>query len=52
MRYPITGDLLYQPYTQLEWDQHADALSDISANNVAKFGHIARFGRPLFVLLI
>jgi hypothetical protein len=51
LRVAIDGQLLYQPYTYLGWDQNADSLSDTSANDVGKFRHIVGFGRPLFVLL-
>ena|SRR5882757_943582 len=42
---------LYTPYTRLRWDQSADALLDVSANDVAQFDHIAGFGRPLYAFL-
>ncbi|KAG0702724.1 hypothetical protein DFH29DRAFT_920145 [Suillus ampliporus] len=48
----VTGELLYPPYTRLGWDQNADPLSDISANDVAKFHHIVGFGRPLWKSLV
>lgn len=51
LRVAIGGQLLYQPYTYLGWDQNADSLSGISANDVGKFRHIIGFGRPLFVLV-
>src|SRR5882757_9660263 len=51
LRVAAAGQLLYPPYTRLGWDQNADALSDVSANDVAQFGHIAGFGRPLYVFL-
>ncbi|KAG2138999.1 hypothetical protein DEU56DRAFT_330798 [Suillus clintonianus] len=47
-RVAITGHLLFQPYTYLGWDQNADSLSGISANDVAKFDHIVGFGRPVW----
>ncbi|KAG1858852.1 hypothetical protein F4604DRAFT_1930908 [Suillus subluteus] len=46
---PIDGQLLYQPYTYLGWDQNADSLSGISANDVGKFRYIIEFGRPLLL---
>ncbi|KAG1732293.1 hypothetical protein EDB19DRAFT_1912133 [Suillus lakei] len=52
LRVAIGGDLLYQPYTYLGWDQNADSLSDISANDVGKFHHIVGFGRPLWKSLM
>ncbi|KAG2336290.1 hypothetical protein BDR05DRAFT_1006008 [Suillus weaverae] len=45
----VAGQLVYPPYTHRGWDQNADPLTDISANNVARFDHIVGFGRPLFV---
>jgi hypothetical protein len=51
LRVAVAGQLLYPPFTHLGWDQNADALSDVSANDVAQFEHIAGFGRPLFVFL-
>ncbi|KAG0700650.1 hypothetical protein DFH29DRAFT_930758 [Suillus ampliporus] len=48
----VAGELLYPPYTHLGWDQNADPLSDISANDVAKFHHIVGFGRPLWKSLV
>jgi hypothetical protein len=50
-RVAAAGQLLYPPYTLLGWDQNANALPDVSANDVAQFQHIAGFGRPLFVFL-
>ena len=51
LRADAAGQLLYPPYTHLGWDQNADALSDVSANDIAQFEHIAGFGRPLYVFL-
>jgi len=51
LRVAAAGLLLYPPYTRLGWDQNADALSDVLANEVAQFDHIAGFGRPLYVFL-
>jgi len=51
LRVSESGEYIYPPYTRLGWDQSAVALSDISANDVASFEHIAGFGRPLSVLL-
>ncbi|KAG0697370.1 hypothetical protein DFH29DRAFT_946530 [Suillus ampliporus] len=52
LRVAVAGELLYPPYTHLGWDQNADSLSDISANDVAKFHHIVGFGRPLWKSLV
>lgn len=52
LRVAIGGQLLYQPYTYLGWDQNADSLSGISANDVGKFRHIIGFGRPLWKSLM
>ncbi|KAG9074352.1 hypothetical protein FRC06_010744, partial [Ceratobasidium sp. 370] len=41
------GPLLFPPYSLLDWDQRAPALSRIDLENVAQFGHIAKLGRPL-----
>ena len=49
LRVTAAGMLLFPPYTDLGWDQNADAMSQISASEVASFRHIAGFGRPLFV---
>jgi hypothetical protein len=49
LRVAVIGQLLYPPFTHLGWDQNADALCDVSANDVAQFEHIAGFGRPLFI---
>ncbi|KAG2116779.1 hypothetical protein DEU56DRAFT_984909 [Suillus clintonianus] len=51
-RVAVGGHLLFQPYTHLGWDQHADRLSDIPANDAGKFKHIVRFGRPLWKSLV
>ncbi|KAG2152688.1 uncharacterized protein EDB93DRAFT_1327626 [Suillus bovinus] len=48
LRVAVAGQLVYPPYTHLGWDQLADPLSNISANDVAKFSHIVGFGRPLW----
>lgn len=52
LRVAIYGQLLYQPYTYLGWDQNADTLSSISADDVGKFHHIIGFGRPLWKSLM
>ncbi|KAG8691239.1 hypothetical protein FRC08_010225 [Ceratobasidium sp. 394] len=41
------GLLLFPPYSLLDWDQKAPALSDVNLENVAQFGHLVKFGRPL-----
>ncbi|KAG1762739.1 hypothetical protein EV702DRAFT_1206236 [Suillus placidus] len=52
LRVAVAGQLVYPPYTHLGWDQNADPLSNISANNVASFDHIVGFGRPLWKSLV
>ncbi|KAG2140084.1 hypothetical protein DEU56DRAFT_798548 [Suillus clintonianus] len=52
MKIAVGGHLLFPPYTHLGWDQNADRLSDISANDVGKFDHIVGFGRPLWKSLV
>ncbi|KAG2116781.1 hypothetical protein DEU56DRAFT_905154 [Suillus clintonianus] len=47
-RVAVGGHLLFPPYTYLGWDQNADRLSDIPANDAGKFKHIVGFGRPLW----
>ncbi|KAG2146282.1 hypothetical protein DEU56DRAFT_787283 [Suillus clintonianus] len=52
MHVAVGGHLLFPPYTHLGWDQNADRLSDVSANDVGKFDHIVGFGRPLWKSLV
>jgi len=46
------GLLLFPPYSLFDWDQRAPALSRIDLDDVAQFGYIAKFGRPLWYSLI
>ncbi|KAG1737634.1 hypothetical protein EDB19DRAFT_1909614 [Suillus lakei] len=48
LRVAIAGELLYPPYTDLGWDQHAVPLAGVAANDVATFLHVVGFGRPLW----
>jgi hypothetical protein len=41
------GELLFPPFTELSWDQHAPSLDSIDPEKISTFAHIARFGRPL-----
>ncbi|KAF8586048.1 hypothetical protein K439DRAFT_1003314 [Ramaria rubella] len=42
------GEVLYQPFTELGWDQHTYPLNKINLNEIATFDHISRYGRPLW----
>ncbi|KAF8548189.1 hypothetical protein OG21DRAFT_1526653 [Imleria badia] len=50
-RIAILGEKLFQPYTQLGWDQSASALGDIDIEDVSQLDHIVGYGRPLWLSL-
>lgn len=52
MRVVQSGNSSFPPYHALGWDQFATPLGDMPANDVAKFCHIVRFGRPLWKSLM
>ncbi|KAF8837723.1 hypothetical protein BDN67DRAFT_1071240 [Paxillus ammoniavirescens] len=45
------GELVFAPFSQLGWDQHAEPLNATPATDVAKLGHIIGYGRPLWTSL-
>ncbi|KAG9318017.1 hypothetical protein JVU11DRAFT_80 [Chiua virens] len=50
-RVAIEGQLLFPPFTQLGWDQHAPSLEDALQDDVATGEHIIKYGRPLWMSL-
>ncbi|KAG9313098.1 hypothetical protein JVU11DRAFT_6543 [Chiua virens] len=50
-RVAIEGQLLFPPFTQLGWDQHAPSLKDALQDDVATGAHIIKYGRPLWMSL-
>ncbi|KAG9082438.1 hypothetical protein FRC06_005070, partial [Ceratobasidium sp. 370] len=51
LRVSIGGKLLFPPYYDFGWDQHAPAPSEVEPEKVARFSHIVRLGRPLWYSL-
>jgi hypothetical protein len=41
------GELLFPPFTELGWDQHAPDLLSVDPKQIATFDHVGSFGRPL-----
>ncbi|KAI9570118.1 hypothetical protein HD554DRAFT_2083867 [Boletus coccyginus] len=50
-RVAVEGQLLFPPFTQLGWDQHAPPLEAIRPDEVANRNHILSYGRPLWISL-
>ncbi|KAF8553145.1 hypothetical protein OG21DRAFT_1497931 [Imleria badia] len=51
-RVSVKGQLLFPPFTQLGWNQNAPELEEVQPEEVAKVGHIIRYGHPLWVSLM
>ncbi|KAG9308729.1 hypothetical protein JVU11DRAFT_11514 [Chiua virens] len=47
-RVSINGEKLFEPYTQLGWDQNAPELRETDIKDISRLKHIASFGRPLW----
>ncbi|KAH7903157.1 hypothetical protein BJ138DRAFT_1168488 [Hygrophoropsis aurantiaca] len=49
IRVAIAGKIIFPPYVQLGWDQHAAPLGAVAAKDASKAENIITFGRPLWL---
>lgn len=50
-RVSVEGEQLFEPYTQLGWDQNAPGLEGTDVKDISRLDRMTGFGRPLFVLI-